>query len=277
MALLNGAQGHRHSDSGSAHKEIRMPRRHSAFTLIELLVVIAIIAILAAILFPVFARAREQARAITCVSNIKQIALGVLMYTQDNDGNFPMADPTTSNAIGDIYADWYRGVAEPGDAAMVNYVNAQGLRAQLNPYMKSYQLWKCASDAVVDTSPSAVIGKRSSSYYMQFMVATAGNAAAWWGLTPAPWNEATTAYPAQFKLFNELIPRHDNQFVTNPYGWYLCYQPTSKINIAFFDGHAKGIPIDKVLWRFASLPEPCYDPIWPRLGWPTVSNFRDID
>jgi len=59
------------------------------FTLIELLVVIAIIAILAAILFPVFAQAREKARQASCLSNIKQIALGTMMYIQDNDEAFP--------------------------------------------------------------------------------------------------------------------------------------------------------------------------------------------
>jgi len=60
-------------------------RRKSGFTLIELLVVIAIIAILAAILFPVFARAREKSRAATCQSNLKQIGLGLAMYAQDWD------------------------------------------------------------------------------------------------------------------------------------------------------------------------------------------------
>ena len=61
----------------------------NAFTLIELLVVIAIIAILAAILFPVFAKAREMARGITCVSNERQMAMAIRMYTQDYDENYP--------------------------------------------------------------------------------------------------------------------------------------------------------------------------------------------
>ena len=64
-------------------------QRHSGFTLIELLVVIAIIAILAAILFPVFARAREKARQTGCLNNVKQLALGMQMYVNDNDGGLP--------------------------------------------------------------------------------------------------------------------------------------------------------------------------------------------
>jgi prepilin-type N-terminal cleavage/methylation domain-containing protein/prepilin-type processing-associated H-X9-DG protein len=66
-------------------------RRHRAFTLIELLVVIAIIALLAAILFPVFAQAREKARRAACMSNHKQIATALLMYAQDHDERFPPA------------------------------------------------------------------------------------------------------------------------------------------------------------------------------------------
>src|SRR4028118_1177374 len=65
-------------------------RKQSGFTLIELLVVIAIIAILAAILFPVFAQAREKARQATCISNMKQISLAVSSYTQDNDEVLPI-------------------------------------------------------------------------------------------------------------------------------------------------------------------------------------------
>ncbi len=86
-------------------------KRHNGFTLIELLVVIAIIAILAAILFPVFAQAREKARQITCVSNQKQLGLAFLQYIQDNDETFPM----------DQYYDQY---AQPVDwtTAILPYV-----------------------------------------------------------------------------------------------------------------------------------------------------------
>ncbi|MGI5819350.1 MAG: type II secretion system protein [Armatimonadota bacterium] len=64
-------------------------RRTGGFTLIELLVVIAIIAILAAILFPVFAQARAKARQTACLSNVKQISLALMMYAQDNDETYP--------------------------------------------------------------------------------------------------------------------------------------------------------------------------------------------
>src|SRR5258708_27118661 len=75
---------------GSRMSEFTVRRRSvSAFTLIELLVVIAIIAILAAILFPVFAKARAQARKIVGISNLKELGLGTMMYVQDYDESFP--------------------------------------------------------------------------------------------------------------------------------------------------------------------------------------------
>src|SRR3569833_2740261 len=82
---------------------MRQSAPKAAFTLIELLVVIAIISIIAAILFPVFAQAREKARQTMCTSNEKQLSLGVLMYTQDNDEFLPpIATPNNSELWPDL-------------------------------------------------------------------------------------------------------------------------------------------------------------------------------
>lgn len=105
-----------------------MPTPRRAFTLIELLVVIAIISVLAAILFPVFAKAREKARQTACVSNLKQVGLGVLQYLQDFDENYPVsfyqaADGTFSASRTPM--SWPRIV---------------------QPYIKSVQIFRCPSD-----------------------------------------------------------------------------------------------------------------------------------
>ncbi len=104
-----------------------MRRREMGFTLIELLVVIAIIAILAAILFPVFSRAREKARQANCSSNLKQLQLGVTMYTQDYDELLPYED-LDYNKSGDEGA---------GDGTW---------RAMIVPYVKNTQLFFCPSN-----------------------------------------------------------------------------------------------------------------------------------
>ena len=94
------------------------------FTLIELLVVIAIIAILAAILFPVFAKAREKARQASCESNMKQIALAVLMYAQDYDEKFPHWNYRHCTSVSGANGNW---------------------KDMVEPYIKNMQVWKCPS------------------------------------------------------------------------------------------------------------------------------------
>jgi prepilin-type N-terminal cleavage/methylation domain-containing protein/prepilin-type processing-associated H-X9-DG protein len=103
-----------------------MTRRRPGFTLIELLVVIAIIAILAAILFPVFAKARERARTTSCNNNLKQQGIAFLQYTEDYDGVTPNAP--SIDQVG----------AKPRDPAQ--------LHVKLFPYVKTWNVYHCPSD-----------------------------------------------------------------------------------------------------------------------------------
>ena len=126
-----------------------MPRftraRKSAFTLIELLVVIAIIAILAAILFPVFAQAREKARAISCLSNCKQTGLAYMMYVQDYDEITPLQNsPVVKDAAGNYAAGgyWFR---------------------LIQPYVKNWQLMTCL-DRTANRTVDMTTAKNQANY-----------------------------------------------------------------------------------------------------------------
>ena len=136
----------------NVHKYLQNPTKR-AFTLIELLVVIAIIAILAAILFPVFARARENARRTSCQSNLKQIGLGLLQYTQDYDEQMPRS---------------FYGGGGDSDANNYKWMDA------IYPYVKSEQLFNCPSDAL---SPKYVqrSGQNYGSYGQNGAYASAGD------------------------------------------------------------------------------------------------------
>ncbi len=123
--------------------------RSTAFTLVELLVVIAIIAILTAILFPVFARARENARRASCLSNLKQIGLAYLQYAGDYDERYPLA-------------------SQP--AAPTSWTNT------VQPYVKNFQIFRCPNDNSQNWTtplPGANFeqqGLRVSSYFMNLWI-----------------------------------------------------------------------------------------------------------
>lgn len=113
-------------------------QKAKGFTLIELLIVIAIIALLAAILFPVFARARENARRSSCQSNLKQIGLGVIQYLQDNDGRFSNVDVGYHAPYPDWMGTETRQCYSGGNC---NYRWQEFLR----PYVKSMDIMLCPS------------------------------------------------------------------------------------------------------------------------------------
>lgn len=128
------------------------------FTLVELLVVIAIIAVLAALLFPVFAQARGKARATTCLSNLKQAGLAFAMYLQDYDGFYPVAvDP----ADRDTPQIWDAFPAFKAEIASLPW-----LHEALQPYVKSRELFHCPSDTgiFIEDFTAQYLGAAPSSY-----------------------------------------------------------------------------------------------------------------
>lgn len=115
--------------------------KRKAFTLIELLVVIAIIAILAAILFPVFAQAKESAKNSACLSNVKQMALAMMQYQSDNDDVLPQLDNNGDCLYGDIPCarpDW-------GDATETTVGVRPMLANVIQPYVKNWDMMYCPS------------------------------------------------------------------------------------------------------------------------------------
>ena len=145
------------------------------FTLIELLVVIAIIAILAAMLFPVFARARENARRTSCLSNLKQIGLGFLQYTQDYDESYPLTTMT--------------GMAMTPQSSWTT---------STQPYLKSVQIFRCPSDASARWD-TAVLPPASPPYTTSYLLN------AWFssGKSNGYSNLATMQEPARAILLSE--------------------------------------------------------------------------
>jgi len=202
--------------------------------LIELLVVIAIIAILAAILFPVFARAREKARQASCESNLKQISLGVLMYVQDYDERMPR------------YCWWL-------NAASVNTPNDKvNMYCMIAPYLKNTQVYTCpSSDNPLHYGPNGT----------------------WTPCGSYGWSiNATQEFPtlAAFTQVASTILVGDS----NGTVWMGYYTPDNAVdnaaptihndgaNFAYLDGHVKWLKGDQVtdqnaidnLWRGSMCP-----------------------
>ena len=212
--------------------------RRRGFTLIELLVVIAIIAILAAILFPVFARAREKARQTSCLANIKQISLGMLMYAQDYDETLPSGR----------YCNWASG-GPYGCHGMV-----------LQPYIKNIQILECPSLRGWSLSPAIIQPPTTwyGSYGWNHLIS--GRLAV---LTePAkmvytldcrnPWLDFAGA------IWDRVSGRGGGDYYGDP------AQPTDwhndGLNVGYMDGHGKWEKINNLKWnQFYNTTDPRYN------------------
>lgn len=184
-------------------RTIRNTPRHRGFTLIELLVVIAIIAILAAILFPVFAKARERAKLSACISNQKQLALATIAYADDADGKMPYGIP---------FAD---GTGRPGGEGYTGgfrQAKYSWMVHLLNPYVKSDQIFQCPSDdagnTTLSTTANANRKKDEVSYRFNFYASglydQAGEVRD--GSASRPFTPQTISQcgrPSEFALFRE--------------------------------------------------------------------------
>ncbi len=217
--------------------------RHTrAFTLIELLVVIAIIAILASILFPVFARARENARRASCQSNLKQIALGIAMYTQDYDEKYPFhvsgfgtASASYANAVTqtDPTMPGYQfitGTDSPNNGHYVSWMDS------IFPYVKSVQIFICPSGSDLQTYgsygySSCISGSYGPNYKS--------------GVPYAPMSMAAVQRPSEVMMLMDWNYLYNS--IANPStSGYMRSNRTNRIyphldggNIAYVDGHVK--------------------------------------
>jgi len=193
--------------------------KKTGFTLIELLVVIAIIAILAAILFPVFAKARGKARTVSCMSNLKQLGTAAVMYAEDYDEMFvPHCHRDLTNPSTPVYAYWFE---------------------MLQPYVKSWQVLVCPSHGGA-VGGHGVVG--SYGYLCDGFTLDPNNVN-YCGI-PQYGSLAQIHYPTQMVMIGEsrkatcrVCPDyHDHAF---PPVWTILRRHQEGSNYMFFDGHAK--------------------------------------
>jgi prepilin-type N-terminal cleavage/methylation domain-containing protein/prepilin-type processing-associated H-X9-DG protein len=274
-------------------KDLSMLRK--GFTLIELLVVIAIIAILAAILFPVFAQAREQARSTACLSNMKQLGLALKMYAQDYDEEYPMGTyegprnwevnpdvisyaPTNQcldsyliNGAGPLNWKGYN----PGDGGPPYSGCAYGgefyrtlMVLQMGPYIKNKQIWYCPSDKNRQASNANMIqGLQSYHWFVNWIWNSNQNSGGFFNIKYPDGTQKVLDNPSEKSAF---VTERMIFIERGAFGWdgpdgYTCqhtpntfYNHPRGYNCAYGDGHAKLVTFGH---KWATIPS---------TGWPSA-------
>jgi prepilin-type N-terminal cleavage/methylation domain-containing protein/prepilin-type processing-associated H-X9-DG protein len=246
-----------------------------AFTLIELLVVIAIIAILAAILFPVFAQARAKARAISCLSNMKQIGTGMMMYLQDNEEMYPIArqmrddqggdrptwcnftwresiGPYIKNGIYDLdWATWQNKQVAWGGVWVCPDIEATKVYNVMNTIVGDLQssggglVGASKAQADID-SPASIILVTENGVVREWGSPGDGSNGEWWAY--GGWDNGL-----RDGITPQAAGKAEGDFATNtPDRWPAfatpAYRHNKTSNFLYADGHAKAVPIGRMRW-----------------------------